>query len=726
MKVRLFAVMSLMIGVAFAAASQTPQSSPVTPPSSTPSPTPPQPRIPSEEDVVRITTNLVQVDAVVTDKSGRLITDLKPEEIRILEDGKSQNITNFSYIIAESRKAPLPHNTPTVADKTAPLLPTSPLKPEQVRRTIALVVDDLGLSFESTHFVRQALKNFVDQQMQPGDLVAIIRTSGGIGALQQFTSDKRQLYAAIERVRWYMNGRSQVSAFAPMEDNSGQSEEAEAANADLNRFREDVFAVGTLGAVSYVVRGLKELPGRKSVLLISDGFTIYSRDDPTRNYRALDSLKRLVDQAGRASVVIYTMNATGLQTLNVTAEDNTGTRSSEQIEQQLSNRRSAAFDSQEGLSYLARETGGMAIRNTNDLSGGIKRVMEDQKGYYLIGYRPEESTFDPKSGRRTFHRLSLKVLRPGKYNVRMRNGFFGITDEESSPAPATAREQILSALLSPFGASGVHVRLTSLFANDAKLGAMTRSMLYVNGSDLTYEDEPDGWHRATFDVVAVTFGDNGQVVDQISRTHSLRVKGDSYRHVLKDGFVYFITFPIKKAGAYQLRAALRDHGSARVGSANQFIDVPDIKKNRLMLSSLVLAAQNPATPKPAAAPGTTQSPDEEVNDPTNSAAVRQFRKGSVLTYGLVIYNARLAKDGGAPQVQTQIRVFRDGNPVFAGREQLLNLNNPSDLRRLAAGGSLKLGSDMVPGEYVFQIVVTDLADSKKRVATQAIDFEMVN
>jgi VWFA-related protein len=666
------------------------------------------------------------VDAVVTDKSGKPITDLKPEEIRILEDGKQQNITNFSYIVAESKKPPLPQNSPAVADKTAPLLPTAPIRPEQVRRTIALVVDDLGLSFQSTYYVRRALKKFVDEQMQPGDLVAIIRTSGGIGALQQFTSDKRQLYAAIERVRWYMSGRSQIGAFAPMEDNFGQSDEMEAANAELNRFREDVFAVGTLGAVNYVVRGLKELPGRKSILLISDGFTIYSRDDPTRNYRALDSLKRLVDQAGRASVVIYTINATGLQTMNLSAEDNTGSRSAEQIEQQMSNRRSAAFDSQEGLSYLAQETGGIAVRNTNDLSGGIKRVMEDQKGYYLIGFRPDESTFDPRTGRRTFHRLGLKVLRAGKYNVRMRNGFFGVTDEEASPAPPTAREQILTALLSPFGASGVHVRLTSLFANDAKLGSITRSMLYVSGSDLTYVDEPDGWHRATFDVVAVTFGDNGQVVDQISRSHSLRVKGDSYRHVLKDGFVYFITFPIKKPGAYQLRAALRDHGSERVGSANQFIDVPDIKKDRLMLSSVVLTAQNSAKPKPTAAPDPTQSADEEVNDPTNTAAVRQFHRGSILTYGIVIYNAHLARDGGPPQVQTQIRVFRDGNPVFAGREQLLNLNNPSDLKRLGASGSLQLGSDMIPGEYVFQVVVTDLADSKKRVVTQAIDFEMVN
>src|SRR5918912_27660 len=98
--------------------------------------------------------------------------------------------TDVAAAVAAARKAP-----------TAMPVPPVRLRPEQVRRTIALVVDDLGLSFESTAFVRQALKKFVDQQLQPGDLVAIIRTAGGIGALQQFTSDKRQLYAAIESIR---------------------------------------------------------------------------------------------------------------------------------------------------------------------------------------------------------------------------------------------------------------------------------------------------------------------------------------------------------------------------------------------------------------------------------------------------------------------------------------------------------------------------------------------
>jgi VWFA-related protein len=134
----------------------------------------------------------------VTDKNGKLITDLRPDEVQIFEDGHQQKITNFSFVNPEASSAPLLPSAPL--DKNA--LPPTKLHPEDVRRTIALVVDDLGLSFRSTYDVRNALKKFVDQQMQPGDLVAIIRTSGGIGALQQFTADKRQLHAAIERVNW--------------------------------------------------------------------------------------------------------------------------------------------------------------------------------------------------------------------------------------------------------------------------------------------------------------------------------------------------------------------------------------------------------------------------------------------------------------------------------------------------------------------------------------------
>ena len=715
--------------------SSTPQSSAQPSPTPPPSPIPQQRPQAAEEDVVRINTNLVQVDAVITDRNGKLVTDLRPEEVQIFEDGRSQKITHFSFITTALSSAQPAKSAKTI-DKNAPPAPPVTLRPEQVRRTIAIIVDDLGLSFESTYFVRHALKKFVDEQMQPGDLVAIIRTGGGIGALQQFTSDKRMLYAAIDRVKWYVTGRGGVSAFAPIEDNSNMSEAAQAANEDLNQFREDVFSVGTLGAVSYVVKGLRELPGRKSILLVSDGFRIYNRDDPTRSYRALQALQRLIDQASRASVVIYTMNATGLQTLGLTAADNTGGMTADQIEQQLFSRRTAAFDSQEGLDYLARQTGGIAIKNTNDLSGGIKRVLEDQRSYYLIGYRPDESTFNQKTGRRTFHHLSLKVKRAGKYNVRMRNGFYGVSDEAANLAPRTPQQQMIAALISPFGSAGVHMRLTSLFGNDPKLGSFMRSMLHVNANDLTFTDEPDGSHKTKINFLAITFGDDGTPVEQISGPATLTVRADRYQRVLKDGFVYFITVPIKKPGAYQLRVAVRDQGSERVGSASQFVEVPDIKKNRLNVSGVVLNGVETAPPKKqesgdasrsGSQPAGSQNAErDELVSATNSAAVRQFSRGQIMQYGCVIYNAHTDKTTGQPQLQIQARVFRGGQPVFTGKPQPFNLTNPADLKRLSVNGAIQLGTDMTPGEYVLQVVVTDLlANQKHRVATQSIDFEIV-
>jgi VWFA-related protein len=700
---------------------------------------PQQPAHGSGEETVRITTNLVQVDAVVTDKNGNPVTDLKPEELEIREDDKPQKITNLSYIELDSSGSSRPAEPAKPIDKNAPPPPPIRLRPDQVHRTMALVVDDLGLSFESAYYVRQALKKFLDQQMQPDDLVAIIRTGGGIGALQQFTSDKRQLYAAVEKVKWNPTGRGGVAAFAPIGNDTATSP-PNGANGDdsvdaprggtVDEFREELFAVGTIGALNYIVRGLRQLPGRKSIVLISDGFRIFNRSDPTNSTRILDALRHLTDLANRASVVIYTMDARGLQTLGLSAADSTAGMTTQQVEESLSDRRAKFFESQNGLNYLAVQTGGFAIRNSNDLNGGIKRVIEDQRGYYLIGYRPDESTFDSVSGRRKFHKLSLKVTRPGKFKIRMRNGFYGITDEEVKPAQLTSSQQMIGALTSPFGSAGVHLRLTSLFANDVKLGSIIRSILHVKARDLTFTDEPDGWHKGVFDILAVTFGDNGMVVDQIGRTHTVRMRAQTYERVLKAGFTYSITVPIKKAGAYQLRMALRDVPSARVGSASQFVEVPDIKKNRLTLSGILVKGIPPQNllkdVRNAGDQGENADDTIDESDPNASPAVRQFKSGLIMIYGFVIYNAQIDKATGKPQLQTQMKLFRDGREAFTGKEVAFDAGSQSDLKRLSATGAIQLGSQLQPGEYTCQVIVTDLLRKDKyRVTNQWIDFEIV-
>lgn len=697
---------------------------------------PQQPARSSDDDVVKITTNLVQVDPVITDKNGKVVSDLRLDEVEILEDGKLQKITHFSFVALDSGNQPANAVAKQSTDKNAAPVPPVRLRPEDVRRTIAVVVDDLGLSSESMYFTRQAVKKFIDQQMEPGDLVAIIRTGAGIGALQQFTSDKRQLYAALERVKFNPTSRA-AGAFAsatpdPLAIAGTAMSEANGVDRDrsddIDALREDLFAVGTLGAVNYVIRGLRDLPGRKSVVLISGGITLFRFDGRAQNYRVQNALERLIDLANRASVVIYTLDARGLETLNFSAAD--AHISPQALGGFLSGLRGASFNSQGGLKELAEATGGIATFNSNDLAGGIRRALDDQRGYYLIGYRPDDLTFEPVGGRRLFHRISVRVKRPGKFSVRMRKGFFGVPEEEGIPASKTPRDLLLAALTSPFGSAGVNLRLTSLFFNDSKRGSSLRSLLYIKASDLTFTEQPDGWHQSVIDLIAMTFGDNGIVVDQLSHTHTLRLRGEAYESALKQGVTYSINVPIKKPGAYQLRTALRDVVSNRVGSASQFVEVPDINKKRLLLSGMISRGVEPKAYEQRASSDANDShnADEKLEgaDPLSSAALRQFKSGLVIEYGLAIYNAQLDKATGKPRLLTQVRLFRNGQPVFAGKELPFDASSQPDLKRLTANGAVQLGSQMEPGEYVLQVVVTDLIRKDKyRIASQWIDFEVV-
>jgi len=701
----------------------------------TPTPTP-------DDDVVKISTNLIQIDVTVTDKKGNIVKDLKPEDFEIFENGEKQEITNFSFVsnlktVNEAVKNP--------TDKIPVPVPQAELKPQQIRRTMALVVDDLSLSFESAHFVRRALKKFVDEQMQEGDLVAIIRTGAGIGALQQFTSDKRQLYAAIERVQWNPLGRGRIGAFSPIEPTQLEvaraqgddtvTEEDLKAEKDFLRsaedFRESIFATGTLGALKFVVGGMSALPGRKSVVLFSDGFQIINKSEGGLQdaSRVLDFLRELVDLANRSSVVFYTLDARGLQTTGITPQDNIIDPTGDAIQQRMSERSNELFDTQQGLVYLAKQTGGIAFINQNDMSIGIRRVLEDQS-YYLIGYQPDSDTFDAKT--RRFNKFSVKVKRDD-VQIRYRSGFFSVSDENIAAAATvnkkqTPLEQITNALTSPFAAGGISVRLNTLFGNDAS-GSYVRSLLHVNAQDLKFTEEADGVKKATFDVLAMSFGDNGQVVEQIGKSYTFNVKGAMYEKILREGFVYYFSFPVKKPGAYQFRVAIRDTQTSKVGSASQFIEVPNLKKNRLTVSGIVLEtftrdqwqAFSNDTQKTIASTTVDLS-----TNPMNDTSLRKFKRGGVLRYGFEVYNARL-NSARQPNLSAKLRIFRDGALVLDGKQIPLDLTGQVDMARIKSVGAVSLGSEMPLGDYILQVVITDgnIAKENQKIATQFVQFELV-
>jgi VWFA-related protein len=700
-----------------------------------------------EEDVVRITTNLVQLDAVVLDKHGKQVTDLKPEDFQVFEDGKPQKITNFSYVATETPAMATPATTPaTKSDRNAPPAPPAPprrLRPEQVRRAVALVVDDLRLSASDLVFARRGAREYVDKYVAPDDLVAVIRTSAGAGALQQFTSDKRLLYAALDRVRPYLGGNG-LSTFAPVQGDpagggGGSSDERSSRGSrdandgsdskdDLENFRDEYYSVGTLGALGFVINGMHELPGRKTVLLFSPGFALRTTDDGSgRSDRALIAARRIVDQANRAAVVIYTVDPRGLVYTGPTAADDLNGMSGSQISDMMSARSQQLFETQDGSRFLSEQTGGFSVQNSNDLLPA-KRILEDQKGYYLIGYRPQGETFD-----RRFHRLSVKLAGRRDLAVRARRGFYGVSTDQLRPARRTRQQQFVAALMSPLAAGDIHLQLTGLFTNTPKIGSLVSATMHVDARDLQLARQPDGWYEGSVDLIGVTFSDTGRVVDQRGVTQKLRLREDVYRHVEREGIVYTMNVPIKKPGAYQLRVALRDNATDRVGSASQFIEVPDLKKNRLALSGVVLSGAPAAAPAAkgagadaAQAVAEGREGASEAGDTASSAAVRRFRRYAKVDYACAIFNARTDKAHAEPQLTARAELYRDGQLVFSGKDLPVPLSAQPDPRRVIYGGRLTLGTDLAPGDYVLQVVVTDqLRDDKHRVATQWIDFEIV-
>ncbi|MEQ1763102.1 MAG: VWA domain-containing protein [Pyrinomonadaceae bacterium] len=700
-------LLTIVLFSAFGIAAQT------TRPSASPTP-------PPDEDVVKITTSLIQVDVTVTDSRGKIITDLKPEELEIYENGKKQSISNFSFVSNVRERV----EQPIKVEKNAPVVPTTPLKQENVRRTVALVVDDLTLSFESTYYVRRALRKFVDEQMQEGDLVAIIRAGAGIGALQQFTSDKRMLYAAIEKVRWNPNGAGGIGAFTPLEakppteptpEPEPGERTQEGREREFNDFRTNYFVSGTLNAVNYVVTGMAELPGRKSIMVLSDGFKLFNKDagGSTETSRIMASLRSLIDQANRSSVVIYTLDPRGLQVTGLTAADNTQGRTTEEIRQAESDRGAELRDTQDGLVYLARQTGGFAMINNNDLAGGIRRVLDDQS-YYLVAYEPEDETFDPKI--RRFNRLDIKVLRKGA-RVRYRSGFFGVSDDNVAKAGDANRGNLVHALISPFAVNEIAVRLNTMFGVEKGVTPFVRSLLHVSAKDISFKDGPDGKKIATFDVLVVGFGDNGVAVDQLAKSYTMTLNKDRYEQFLKRGFVYDIVFPVKKPGAYQLRIALKDTATNKIGSANQYIDVPNLKKKRLTLSGLAIenlseAAHN----KRVANNGAAIAGDSE---PLIDTALRQFKRGSILNFGLAVHNFKLATG-----LTSKVSLYKDGKIVFAGEPKPLTFQLVDGAMPFMS--SLGFPKQMETGEYALQVDITDTnAKGKYKTATQFIQFEIV-
>lgn len=688
-----------------------------------------------DQDVIRINTNLVQVDAMVT-KDGKPVTDLKAEDFEIFQDGRRQTITNFSYVsnVPASLAATAGGAAKSKESKATPPIPPAVIKSEDARRTVALLVDDLGLSFESIAQVRNQIGKFLGE-LSPSDLVAIIRTGGEVGALQQFTNDRRVLQSAVDHLRWNPCSRVGISTLAPIRSNS---------NEGVRRCSDTRNQGSTMAALKFILEGMRDLPGRKSMIILSDNLPVEQQEtgrmtfSPQRenpndlanetaftgwtSYQA--QLRRVAELAIRASVVIYAVDTQGLQTTGITAADEIFDPPPRTPPDKnpygaiMANRSLALRRASEGAGMIAKQTGGFLIRNSNDY--GLQRVMEDQQGYYLIGFRPGEATFDRK-----FHPISARVKRSGM-KVRTRAGFYGYTNEQTRPPEATVKDRINRALISPFGANEITLHLNTIFVDESAGGSVLRSFLYFDPRDLTFTEGADGVHLATFKLRAFLFGDNGKVVEQSGRIGTLSLRGPAYDRALREGIVYGFDMPVKQPGAFQFRVAVFDSGSTRIGTAGEFVDVPDLRSGRLALSGIIIRDASNLVAENTGVAMRRSATNAEGESIKGGLAVRRYKQGTNLVFAYAVYNAGL--DGGThpPQLTTQTRVFRNGQPVFTGEVAPIDHTGQPDLQRIASAATLQLGAQLPPGEYVLQIIVTDSSGKEKpRVVTRWVDFEVV-
>jgi VWFA-related protein len=697
-----------------------------------PSPTPRPAAQEDKDDIVRITTNLVQVDVVVT-KNGKVVTDLTANDFEIFEDGKRQTITNFLYVsnvanasaVSGATAAP-PVTSSKNRNPSGP--PPPPVEPNEARRMMALVIDDLGLSAESMNQVRKQLRKFVDEQMQPNDLVAIIRTGADIGALQQFTNDKRLLHSAINQAQWNVCSRVGPTVFqlvspttVPLTTNAGSSCGFESVRSSLTSLR-------------FILQAMGELPGRKSMVLFSDSIprqeqeiTVRDEDDPgsqvdERNYYVL--LQRLAEIAIRNSVVIYGVDTQGLQYAGPTAGDAVSNSSlrggvdSQMINQQVNAiRRQRTLElirRREGADVLSKDSGGFLIKNSNDFK--LDQIMNDQQGYYLLGYRPNTETFD-----RHFHHISAKVKGSG-LSLRTRKGFYGFTEDEANRLRQEVNKTD-AALISPFRSHDIAIDLATIFAKDPAQGSVLRSFLYIDAKSLTFQDDGEGWHKVAVEMRGIIFGSNGRPLDEIVVTPTVRLQQGTYDQALRDGLLLRFDMPVKRPGAYQLRVAARDLVSSRVGSAGQFVTVPDPNRD-FSMSGIVLSGATEqkiltiSAPDPSAAATTAKVEARLSPNPVN----RKFKAGNNLIFGFVIYNANTSE--GPPQLTVDAKMFREGKLVDSADGLRVGLAGQKELTRITTSGVLHLKPDLEPGRYYLQLVTID-SGKKKNQAVQWIDFEIV-
>lgn len=724
----------------------------------------------NQDNVLRIETELVQIDMVVTDKQGKLVRDLQRENFELLEDGKKQPITHFAvgtsaqparWLTTERKRSSNGQTTDTTVTETL------------AGRYIVLAVDDFHLATENLLTAKSTLIKFINEQMVAGDQVAVVTTSGNIGLFQQFTRERPVLQRAINRLS--VQNRSATSPFdipritdyqaelidrgdrdalemavqeilrlEPTDPNqqqqgggggrSGQTgggngtqpdgAESPARNRAISQVQTRArmivaenasYTRTTLTTLEKVIRSLTPLPGRKLIVLLSDGFYLGGNSSSQ-----IFDMRRITDAATRAGVVIYSIDARGLATVMPGGDASEGRVLDPQFAGIQARMESATIEARRsGLYALAADTGGKVFFDSNDLNLGLQRVLDDNETYYVLAYEPEVSRRDGR-----FHKIEVRIVNHPDSNglkVRTRKGYFAtektLADKRENDEKPKNRnsndlksqlpertvqlpnaekvKQMVAGLASLFPIRDIPVEMAVDFVNTQK-GSFAVVNTHIDSSNLSFE-QTGNRYRTSVDLSGVIFDESGKPAASFGDKIALNLSRENFNQLVKNGFNYRRLEPLKP-GFYQARIAVREERTSNMGSAADWVEIPDLKDKKLTLSGILLSSGNQKVSD------LQNTSNESEYKPRPSSATRKFKSGGDMDFLVFAYNPKVEKNSVDLIIQSQ--VFAGSKLIYASPPARMSLQPDADLQRVPYAARVSL-DNFDPGEYELRLMVID-------------------
>jgi VWFA-related protein len=575
---------------------------------------------------IHVNTDVVLVNVVARDKKSNLVRDLKREDFTVFEDNKKQDISSFDFENVDAlQSAGNAEATVTGVGEQGSLLHSSdqPTFQARDRRLMLLFFDFSAMDPEQIDRAVDAAKKFVQSKMQPADLVAVVSLSANLRIDLDFTDDRVKLQAVLSA---YTSGQGQGFGNGSTGTSEGAAETGgsfTADDTDYNTFSAD----RKLLALQSLMMTLGKIPQKKSIVYFSNGITQNGLDNQS-------ALRATTAAAVKANVSIYPMDIRGLQALPGGGEAQSASLHgvSAYSGQSVLNDLSSSAASQDTLATLASDTGGKAFFDSNDFTGVFSQVQKDSSAYYVLGFTSTNPARDGK-----FRRLKVQLNRPD-IKLEYRSGYYAGRDFVHSNR-ADREQQLEDEMASELPETDVAVYAGAAYFRQDDSHYQLLVSLVVPGSQIPFVQQK-ARDNATIDIIGEVRVDGKVRVGQLRDTVNLAL--DTNQQVRNKNVQYNTTF-LLAPGSYHLKFVVRENQNGRMGTFETDVQVPDLRKVPLKMSSVVLASQRaPVTARKNASKLLVQNQNELIPNITHV-----FTQDQHLYLQYEVYDA--AKDKGTPR-----------------------------------------------------------------------------